>query len=119
MFAGCAKQRQAPASASETVMKVFQALAKQDTAAYLNLVCESRREAYTKHPDRLRITFADWSGETASVRILSESQDSTIAIVTYRLKTVGNHPLDTNYTVQLYLENGAWKYGYAEVAPAI
>jgi hypothetical protein len=96
---------------SETVLKVYDALGRQDSTSYMNLVSSTRHQAYFSNPHKLSGTLAYWKDQKPSVEIVSESIDGTIAIVTYRLKTMGDRRMDTTITTQLYLEGGAWKYG--------
>ncbi len=111
---GCAKKEEAPApfalTPSETVLKVCDALTRNDSAAYLNLVSSSRRRAYAANPMLLRVTLAFWAAHRPSIQIVSESQQGTTATVTYRLRFAAGRLIDTTESTQLSLENGAWKY---------
>jgi hypothetical protein len=114
LFFGCAKEPPKATSTpkpSETVLKVYDALGRQDSASFVNLVSTARRQAYSSDPHKLSVTLAYWKDQKPSVEIVSESHDGTIAIVTYKLKTIGDRAIDTTITTQLYLEGGAWKYG--------
>jgi len=111
---GCSKQQPAAEAAkpSETVVKFWDALSRSDTAQYTRVSAKSRREMLQQHPERWQAVLAFWKKNKASVQIISESQDSTVAAVTYRLKITGDEPTDTTVTTQLYREDGIWKYGW-------
>ncbi len=112
---GCAKEQPAPqplATPSEVVAKVYQSFVNQDTAALLKLSCTSRKQRYVEQPERLRAVMEYWRGSNPTVQIISETHDNSIALVTYRLKATGKNPTDTSLSTQLYLEDGAWKFGY-------
>jgi hypothetical protein len=114
LFIGCSKNEPTPVTAkpSEIVVKFWDAVSRQDTAAYMRLAAQGRREMMRQHPERWPQATDYWKKNKVSVEIVSESQDSSIAVVTYRLKVTGSEPLDTTRTTQLYLENGSWKYGW-------
>ncbi len=95
---------------SETVMKVGDALSRHDSAAYVNLVSASRKQAYRMSPQLLSRTLAFWSLHKPTIQIVSESQHDSIAIVKYHLRISGKHPVDVTDSTELFLENGAWKY---------
>ena len=109
---GCAKS-EAPAPAvtpSQTVLKVSDALARHDSAAYINLVSASRRRTYIANPQLLSRTLAFWAQRKPSIQVLAESQHDSVATVKYRLKIDGAQPVDVTDSIQLFLENGEWKY---------
>jgi hypothetical protein len=114
LIMGCSKQAPAPVAAkpSETVVKFWDALSRSDTAAYMRVASQSRRESMTAHPDRWIKVLEFWKKNKASVQIVSESQDSSIALVTYRLTIAGDNPSDSTVSTQLYREDGGWKYGW-------
>jgi hypothetical protein len=95
---------------SQTVMKVSDALARHDSAAYINLVSASRRRTYVSNPQLLSRTLAFWAMRKPTIQVLSESQHDSVAVVKYRLSIAGTQPVNMTDSVQLFLENGAWKY---------
>lgn len=111
---GCSKQsaQTSPtAKPSETVLKFYGAITRQDSATFVQLVCSTIKKRFASNPQFVSYTFEKWKERKPSVKIISESHDSTIAYVTYQLKTIGKNPIDTTITTQLYLEDGAWKFG--------
>jgi hypothetical protein len=109
---GCAKN-EAPAPAitpSQTVLKVCDALTRHDSAAYINLVTAARRKTYTANPQLLSRTLGFWAMRKPTVQVLSESVHDTMATVKYRLRIAGAQPVDVTDSIQLFLENDAWKY---------
>jgi hypothetical protein len=122
---GCAKKDEAPAPStppsvgtsaapaltpSETVLKVCDALARHDSAAYISMVSSNRRRTYAMNPQLLSRTLGFWWIHKPTIQIVSESQHGETAMVTYRLKIAGPPPVDVTDSTQLLLENGAWKY---------
>jgi hypothetical protein len=97
---------------SETVLKVCDALAQHDSAAYISMVSSARRRTYAMNPPLLSRTLGFWWLHKPTIQILSESQHGTTATVTYRLKIAGPPPVDVTDSTQLLLENGAWKYAH-------
>ena len=95
---------------SQTVLKVSDALARHDSAAYINLVSANRRRMYASNPQLLGRTLAFWAMHKPSIQVLSETQHDSVATVKYRLKIAGAQPVDVTDSTQLFLENGAWKY---------
>jgi hypothetical protein len=109
---GCAKN-EAPAPAitpSQTVLKVSDALARHDSATYINLVSANRRRMYAANPMLLSRTLAFWAMRKPSIQVLSESRHDSVAIVKYHLSIAGTQPVNMTDSVQLFLENGEWKY---------
>ena len=113
LWIGCAK-KEAPAlsalTPSETVLQISDALARHDSAAYINLVGSARRRVYAMNPMLLNRTLAFWATRKPTIHILSETKYDTTATVRYRLNIPGNPPVDVMDSTQLVLENGAWKF---------
>ncbi len=113
LWIGCAK-KEAPAPSaltpSETVLKIGDALARHDSAGYINLVTSSRRNTYAMNPQLLSRTLTFWAMRKPKLEIISETKYDTTATVRYRLKIAGNPPVNVTDSTQLLLENGAWKF---------
>src|SRR5580704_5324335 len=110
---GCSKEApQTTPKPSETVLKFYDALNRQDSVAFVQLVCSTIKDRFASNPQFVSNTLANWKDRKPMVELISESHDSTIAYVTYHLKTIGKNPIDTTKTTQLYLEDGSWKFGF-------
>ena len=111
---GCTKDkpvRQSDNTPSQVVRKIYDAVNNVDTAAYLQLLSTSRQKIYAARPDLLKKNVEYWKSNRLQVDILSESIDGTVSVVNYRIRSTGTRVRDTTVSVQLYLENGQWKYG--------
>ncbi len=93
-------------------MKFYDALARQDSTAFVQSVSTTIKARFASNPQFVTYTLAHWKDQKPAAELISESHDSTIAYITYRLKTTGKNPIDTTKMTQLYLENGAWKFGF-------
>jgi hypothetical protein len=91
-------------------VKIYDAINRHDTTALKALVSTSRLEYYNKTPNAMPLLIAHWQKRTYKYKpeILSENVDGTVSSVTYK---VNESRGDSTYHVQLYLENGHWKFG--------
>ena len=115
---GCAKQPSPESAAqvsekpSAVVLKFWDAVNRADSNAYMTYAAEGRRTSFASRPGSWSRFATFWKQNHAKVDVISEHEDSSVAYVTIHTTITGRNPWDTTQTIQLYRENGQWKYGW-------
>ncbi len=112
-IAGCHKKEPPVAQKpSEAVLLYYAALNARDSVAYKAVISQTRTESLQAHPDILPRVMEHWNGRHAEVKILSERENGVVGFVQYHVKISGKDPGDTTLTLQVYKEDGSWKFGF-------
>ena len=85
----------------------------QDSVAFMATLSQDKVDEYSALPGHVREILDHWKGRHATMKILSVTQNDTMATVLYDLTITGPNPrVHDSIYAHTYKENGEWKHGY-------